>query len=164
MIKLERFDKSAYADLISWVDSEELLMQFAGPSLSFPLTAEQLDKSLEDKNRYAFTIVDIDTKEKIGHCEIYLMENSAKLGRILIGKEQYRGKGVGEQIVKKLTEFAQRYMDRKEIELYVFDWNIAAIKCYEKCGFKIRPEKILERKIKGETWIAVNMLFDENAL
>jgi hypothetical protein len=41
MVRLEKFNKCAYADLISWIDSKEMLMQFAGPSFDFPLTNEQ---------------------------------------------------------------------------------------------------------------------------
>ncbi len=48
--------------------------------------------------------------------------------------------------------------DRSKIELNVFDWNVAAIKSYEKVGFKINPDKKLEQKIKGQTWTAFNMI------
>ena len=39
------------------------------------------------------------------------------------------------------------------------DWNIAAIKCYEKAGFTIDPGKKLERMVNGKTWAAINMVF-----
>ena len=48
MIRLEKFEKDSYKDLISWVDNKEMLMQFAGPAFDFPLTNEQLDKSISD--------------------------------------------------------------------------------------------------------------------
>jgi hypothetical protein len=37
VIRLKKFDRSAYATLISWIDTEEMLMQFGGPNFSFPL-------------------------------------------------------------------------------------------------------------------------------
>ncbi|MEP6513720.1 MAG: GNAT family protein [Parafilimonas sp.] len=160
MIKLERFDKNDYDDLISWIDSEETLMQIAGPIFSFPLTHEQLDESLQNKNRFAFNVIDLDTNENIGHCEIYLTDVSAKLDHIIIGKELQRGKGVGKQIVNALVEFVFNNFDRSKIELNVFDWNVAAIKSYEKVGFKINPDKKLEQKIKGQTWTAFNMILN----
>jgi len=70
MIRLEKFDKDSYADLISWINSEEELMQFAGPSFNFPLTNEQLETSLSDTNRFAFKIVNNKTNTSIGHSEI----------------------------------------------------------------------------------------------
>lgn len=161
MIRLERFHKDSYAALVSWVDSEETLMQFAGPAFHFPLTDEQLDKSLSDKNRFAFRAVDDKTNVPVGHGEIYLTEHSAHLGRVLIGKKEQRGKGLGQQIVNLLLDFTFSNLERTKLELNVFDFNIGAIKCYEKVGFVINPDKKLERKINGETWIALNMIIDK---
>ena len=158
MIKLEKFEKADYAQLISWIKDEEALMQFGGPNFSFPLTAEQLDKSQEDKQRHSFKVVDMETSRTIGHCEVYLLEDTAKLARIIIGDETQRGKGIGKEIVKTLIEFAVNVLQKKKIELNVFDWNVGAIKCYESVGFKINPNKNLERKVNGKTWIAVNMV------
>lgn len=160
MIRLEKFERDNYADLISWVDSEETLMQIAGPTYNFPLTDEQLDISLSDKNRIAFIVICNDTNLPIGHCEIYLSDNSAKLGRIIIGDKELRGKGLGQQIVQLLLEFIFSNLDKTVVELNVFDWNTSAIKCYEKVGFIINPNKKLERIIKDEVWIAINMIID----
>ena len=160
-IRLGKFDREGYARLISWVESEEALMQFAGPLFTFPLTAAQLDVSLSDKNRTAFTVIDNETNLSIGHAETYLMENSVKIGRILIGNKAYRNKGLGQQIVELLLTFSFSNYNRTTVELNVFDWNTAAIKCYEKAGFTITPDKKMERKIKNETWIALNMAIDK---
>lgn len=161
MIKLKKFDKEFYADLICRINSEEELMQFAGPSFTFPLTNEQLDKSLSDKNRFAFIIIDDETNSPIGHSEIYLTEQSACFGRILISDPKERGKGLGQQILHLLLDFTFTNFGKNKIELNVFDWNVAAIKCYEKVGFVINPNKKLERKIKGNIWIAINMTIDK---
>lgn len=158
MIRFENFCNDNYADLISWVDSEETLMQFAGPSYNFPLTPEQLDISLSDKNRIAFRIVGNETNLSMGHCEVYLSGNSAKIGRILIGDKEQRGKGLGKQIVNLLLEHIFSKLNITTVELNVFDWNTSAIKCYEKIGFTINPNKKLERKIKDETWTAIKMI------
>ncbi len=160
MIRLEKFDRDNYADLISWVDSEETLMQFAGPAFKFPLTPEQLDISLNDKNRIAFRIVSNKTNLSIGHSEIYLSGNSAKIGRIIIGDKKQRGKGLGKQIVNLLLDYIFSRLKIVQVELNVFDWNTSAIKCYEKVGFTINPDKKLERRIKNETWTAINMTID----
>ena len=56
MIALERFNLACYKRLIGWIDSAEMLMQFGGPAFSFPLTTSQLEKSLSDKKRFAFSV------------------------------------------------------------------------------------------------------------
>jgi len=159
-IRLDQFGRDNYAGLVAWVESEEALMQFAGPLLQFPLTAGQLDISLSDKNRIAFRVVDNESNQGIGHAEIYLSGNSARLGRILIGDEKHRGKGLGQQIVNLLLGFSFTNFDISLVELNVFDWNTAAIKCYEKVGFTINPGKTIERKLKDKTWIAINMTME----
>ena len=77
-----------------------MLMQFAVPVFVFPLTAAQLDKSLNDVNRFAFKVVDCKSKNTIGHAEIYLPDTAAYFGRILVGDKAKRGKGIGEQIAQ----------------------------------------------------------------
>jgi RimJ/RimL family protein N-acetyltransferase len=159
--RLNKFNRENYASLIAWVETEEDLMQFAGPLLKFPLTPQQLDASLSDKNRIAFTVVDDETNLTIGHAETYLTENTVKIGRILIGSKALRGKGLGQQIIEMLLDFSFTNFDRTVVELNVFDWNISAIKCYEKAGFTINPGKTLERKVKDKTWTALNMTIDK---
>ena len=160
MVELQKFDSSAYDKLISWIDSEEMLMQFGGPEFSFPLTAEQLDKSLSNKNRHAFKVVHTATNAHIGHCEIHLTQNGAKFARILIGDEDHRGQGLGTQIMNLIIQHCIEHLKESRIELNVFDWNASAIRCYEKVGFKINPNQKLERKVNGQTWIAINMVLD----
>ncbi|HXS55758.1 MAG TPA: GNAT family protein [Hanamia sp.] len=161
MIRLEKFDHNCYDQLISWADSTEALMQFAGPAFTFPLTHEQLNNSLSDNNRFAFQVIDTRRQTTIGHAEIYLSEQSAFLGRILIGDKELRGMGIGQQIVYHLLDFAFKDLKQQIVELNVFDWNVSAIKCYEKAGFVFNLSKRAERKVNGQTWIALNMYIDK---
>ena len=162
MIRLEKFDQTCYEMLLSWTESAEELMQFAGPAFTFPLTREQLDKSLSDPNRFAFSVVDRNSEKMIGHAEIYLTKESAYLGRIIIGDQQIRGKGLGQQIVSSLLDYAFDVLEQNQAQLNVFDWNISAIKCYEKVGFRINPDKKAQRVVNGQTWIALNMTMDKH--
>jgi RimJ/RimL family protein N-acetyltransferase len=161
LIRLEKFSKEHYKDLISWVDSEETLMQFAGPGFKFPLTEEQLDISVSDANRIAFRIINAVTNISIGHAEIYSAGELVKMGRILIGDPAQRGKGLGRQIVNLLLEHVFFKLEKTMVELNVFDWNASAIRCYENAGFTINPDKKLERKVKNNVWIAINMTIDK---
>jgi len=136
-------------------------MQFAGPAFVFPLTEEQLNKSLEDINRSAFKVVDSHTHHTIGHAEIYLTDATAYLGRILIGDKAQRGKGIGQQVVHLLLSHTFSTTNKTRIELNVFDWNTDAIRCYEKAGFVIETGNTHERKINGQTWIALNMTIEK---
>lgn len=164
MIKLVPFEISDFDKLISWIDSEEMLLQFSGPAFTFPLTQKQLDLNLEDRSRFAYKVVQLSNNSMIGYAEIYLQnKNAVLLGRIIIGESEFRGRGIGKQIVKDLIEISFKQFHVLSAELNVFDWNIGAIKCYEKVGFAINPAKIYKREIKGETWTALNMVIDKNS-
>lgn len=158
MIQLQPFTSDDYDRLISWIDSAEMLMQFAGPAFRFPLTREQLDESLSDEKRTAFKVMDAGNQTAIGHAEIYCTTESAYLGRILIGDESQRGKGIGPAIVAQLLRIAFEERHQTLAALNVFDWNVQAIKCYEKAGFVINPDKKRKRKIAGQTWTVLNMI------
>lgn len=108
-------------------------------------------------------MLDTETGAHIGHCEVYVLEESARPGRIFAGDPHQRGKGTGLHIVNELIKFIFQNIDREKIALNAFNWNTGAIRCYEKAGFTINPGKTLERKIKGQTWIAVNMVPDKEA-
>jgi len=160
MICLENFEKKDYSELINSVKNAKDLMQFGGPEFTFPLTEEQIDKTLSDENRIAFRVVNVSNGSTIGHCEIYFKDNAAKLGRILIFDKNQRGKGIGEQMVILLLQFISENRKERNVELNVFDFNIGAQKCYEKVGFVINPDKKLIREVEGETWTALNMVLN----
>lgn len=164
MIKLVPFEISDFDKLILWIDSEEMLLQFSGPAFTFPLTKDQLKSNLEDKKRLSYKVVDSATDAMIGYSEIYSLDKSSVLlGRIIIGDPEFRGKGLGQKIVKMLLEISFDQLGFEKAELNVFDWNISAIRCYEKAGFVINPDKIYQREIKGATWTALNMVIDKNS-
>ena len=93
--------------------------------------------------------------------QIYVTRKSAYLGRIIIGDSQIRGKGLGGQIIASLLDYAFDVLGRNKVQLNVFDRNTSAIKCYEKVGFRINPDKKAERVVNEQTWIALNMCIDK---
>jgi RimJ/RimL family protein N-acetyltransferase len=158
MIYLTPFTPADYDRLISWVHTAELLMQYSGPRFSFPLTDIQLDENGADPARRPYNVVDAQTDAVIGHCELYYKPDSILIGRILIGDTQARGKGIGGAIIRELVALGKQDPERRWIELNVFDWNHAAIRCYEREGFVLNPDVRYERQIGSETWVAVNMV------
>ncbi len=162
MISLQPFTPADFNRLIAWANTEEILVQFAGKNFSFPLTVEQLETYINDSNRFAFKAVDTTDNKVIGHCEYYLTGDVSKLGRVIIGDETDRGKGFGEQIIRQLIKFSFEHPTITMVELNVYDWNKAAIRCYEKVGFIINPNKKHVHEINGETWTAVNMTIARN--
>lgn len=158
MIKIESFGPEDFSRLISWIDSEETLVQFAGSMFSFPLTNQQLENYLTDQNRNAYKIISAEHNAVIGHGEVYARDDdTAILCRILIGPVTYRGKGFGQRIVRELLNVTFNELGRISAELNVYDWNIPAIKCYEKTGFTINEGQKRSTTVNGKVWTALNM-------
>lgn len=158
-IFLHEFTDKDFETLISWVDNEKELIQFAGPIFNFPLTKEQLNDYLKDPNRYPFKIVLKSSNLAIGHCEAYKTSyDNVRLCRIIIGNKNYRGQGLGYEATLKLIKWCIDNLKPRTIDLNVYDFNTAAIKCYEKLGFKkTNEEKITE--FCSEKWTAIRMTF-----
>lgn len=160
MIRLEPFKQEDFKRLISWIDSEELLIQFAGAIFTYPLTEEQLESYLEDPKRFAFKVIDTNSDHVIGHAEIYQTENhTAKICRVLIGDRSLRGKGFGQELIRELISFSINHLQVPTVELNVYDWNTGAIRCYEKVGFVMDPEKFTTLTVDGKNWKSMNMIF-----
>jgi RimJ/RimL family protein N-acetyltransferase len=160
MIKLEPFTSEDFEYLLKWIDNEKELIQFAGDMFTFPITESQIVAYLKDNKRQVFKVIFNETV--IGQAEIYFEDNyNARLCRILIGDSEYRGKGIGTQLINELLKMSFDKIKVERVNLNVFDWNIRAIKCYEKSGMRINKEITSELIYKEEKWIAINMAIDK---
>lgn len=158
MIKLEKFTEADFDRLINWIDSAEELVQFAGPIFSYPLSVSQLSSYLDHNDKIPLKILDANDKV-IGHCEINLGNKYPRLSRILIGNAEDRGKGLGVEIVKEMIERIKVKHASEIVDLNVFAWNKAAIRCYEKAGFEIIHEHTDTLEVHGLSWKRLNMQY-----
>ncbi len=138
MIRLEKFIEADFARLISWIDSERFMYQFAGPIFTFPLTYQQLIRYITESNRQIYKVIEYDTDKVIGHGEINGIDTSnksARLCRILIADKVDRNQGYGSMVINELLKIGFEDLNLHRVDLGVFDFNKSAIKCYENCGF-----------------------------
>ncbi len=96
----------------------------------------------------------------IGHISLGRVDRvnkSARIGKVLVGSSQYRGKGIGAEMVKAVLAIAFEEMQLHKVTLGVFDFNASAIRCYEKVGFV--QEGLLRdaRKNGDEYWNLIEM-------
>jgi len=152
MVKLEPFKEEDFERLISWVDNEEELIQFAGSIFSYPLTKDQLKVYISSTERVPLKIKLIDSDEIIGHCELNYSNEIPRLSRIIIGRKDLRNKGLGKAIVKRMTEMIYDSKPYNSVELAVFDWNLNAINCYKSLGFFLVNGSETITKINNKEW------------
>ncbi|ACC98417.1 GCN5-related N-acetyltransferase [Elusimicrobium minutum Pei191] len=70
-------------------------------------------------------LIDIDNRSQ--KCE---------MGRVLIGEEDYRSKGLGREIIKTILDYAFNHLNMHKVYCEVFADNAAALGLYKKCGFE----------------------------
>lgn len=61
---------------------------------------------------------------------------------ILIGEEEYRGKGIGIYSWNFITNHAFKMLNLHKVYAYIFMENIASIRCAESCGYNKEGELI----------------------
>lgn len=165
MLRLEPFSQADFQQLIDWIPDSSFALQWGGPTFTYPLTVEQLDKYVKDSNsinatKYIFKAVDETTNEVIGHISIGNVDRineSARIGKVLVGKIDSRGNGYGTQLMLAALAFAFEELKLHKVTLGVFDFNISAIRCYEKVGFKKEGFLRDARKNGDEYWNLIEM-------
>lgn len=162
MISLEKFTAADFEVFKSWITNIEELFQFAGPVFTYPVTDEQLNNYLHLKDIQPFKIILTETNKTIGHCEFNYQQETPRLSRILVGDKNMRSKGLGKEIVLKMAEKLFENPNTTKLDLNVFDWNKAAIKCYENAGFVINNIKTPDLKVGNEIWKRVNMALEKS--
>lgn len=157
MIILKPFKSKDWKYLAKWILTESELIQFAGPIFTFPINQSQVERYLSNKNRIVFKI-ETETKQTIGMAEISMEDNNvSKLARILIGEKSMRGKGIGTELINKLTEYSFGKLKSKKVVLNVYSWNISAIKCYQKVGFSKTDKPIELVRVGSDEWETIEM-------
>lgn len=168
---LEEKDYSTIIDFNKGKDAD-FLYQWAGPGYDFPISEEQIADRIAkgvngvDSDTYIFKILSKSTNEMIGTIELFKINKEKKtaiIGRFLI-KEDSRGKGIGEIALKLLVNKGFEEFALNEIYLYVFDFNISAIKCYEKVGFVKSGFSENVRQVGEKTWGKFEMRIDKRIL
>jgi RimJ/RimL family protein N-acetyltransferase len=170
MVELKFFERSHFKQIINWIDSPEFLLQWGGPNFSFPLNEQQLEDYLKDANKdnsnaLVYSVIHKETGNVIGHISLGNIDRrnkSARVGKVLVGDKNVRGKGIGQLMMVEILKIAFDELKLHRVSLGVFDFNVAAIACYEKAGF-IKEGLIRDsRKIGDEYWSLWEMSILEN--
>lgn len=158
---IRKYEPQDFKYLNSWIPDAELLLMFSGPLWTFPLTPEQIEKHQEKfpfKQLYVGLTAE-NTPYAIGEL-IWNEPNSPRLGRLLIGDPNQRGKGLGTVFIRELMDEFIKQLNPETICLFVFDENISAIKCYEKIGFKSDPTQLDIARLNGKEYPMRKMVYE----
>lgn len=162
MVRLRPFKKQDVDKLLSWMREERTMAMWCSGIFSYPLTAEQLIRRMEqsEQNAEEWMMAGIDEQgEVIGHLCMWAdyKKNSLHLGLIAIDDTR-RGQGLGRQMVEKAAAYAFDILEMSQVTLGVFDSNPQAHACYHRAGFA--DDYIEERAVDyhGECWNRIHMI------
>lgn len=95
-----------------------------------------VDLLLSDPARHTFAILyDSVHIGNVGFKDININEHRAECF-IEIGERNLRGRGIGQQAMALLLIFGIKELGLKTVELEVLEFNVSAIKIYQKLGFQ----------------------------
>jgi RimJ/RimL family protein N-acetyltransferase len=164
-IELIPFEKEHFEFLNMEIADPKFLIQWAGLKYSYPLTWEQmknkideLDENHHNKN-FLFSVIFEQTEQIIGHIQLSIKDPTLKIGNIgsvLIFK-QLRNNGFSKDAVNEVLQIGFSKKRLEEIRLAVFDFNMPALNCYTKIGFKMYEFKKDAIQIENEMWNSIQM-------
>jgi len=149
LVNLRAFERNDLERNHAFVNDFDTVRGMASGIL-FPCSFEDEQRFMDQQSSYTRGeyqfAVENKQGELVGRCGILKIDwkNSlAELG-IMIGKEN-RGRGYGTDAMAVLCRFCFEEMNVRKLKLSVIAFNEAALKCYEKCGFK--REGLLEKEV-----------------
>jgi RimJ/RimL family protein N-acetyltransferase len=158
MIRIEPLEKKDTRRIVAWNKAKDadFLTQWAGRGYCYPLTVEQITERLDSNRGTDYKIFGIRMDASlIGTIELMKIDfiiKRAAIGHFLIDPMQ-TGKGFGTKALQLFVKKVFTEMPIDTLELTVFDFNNAAIRCYQKAGFVKTTEVV-----RPNGWIAVNMV------
>lgn len=141
-VKLRAYKREDVTRACEFVNDSEVKSHLVS-DIPYPTMFEQELKWIEEqinlKDGYNFAIEALENNKYIGGCGVFRIDwlnRTANVG-IMIGDKDYWSKGYGTDAMKVLIKFIFEQMNLNKIKLNVFGFNKRAMKCYEKCGFKV---------------------------
>ena len=151
-------------DLIStylrWINDFEVTRTLDLPMRPFPLEFEEnwYQRMTQSDHDIAFTVYEGKTLRPIGNAGLHQIDHqhrSAEFG-MAIGEKEFWGKGYGTETTALLLEYGFRNLGLHNIMLRVFANNEAAIRAYQRAGFRPIGVRREARRVSGEVW---NIMF-----
>jgi len=164
VIELLPFTEQDFPRLMQWIESPELLVQWAGALLfTYPLDERQLRAYLhssqgDNVQSRIFKVVD-EKAETVGHIElgaINRQNGTASICRVFLDPH-HRGKGFCVEMVRKLLKIGFGELGLRRIDLRVYGFNTAAIGCYERAGLVREGLLRQAQQVGDQIWDTVIM-------
>lgn len=149
------------AAFVPWVNDAEVTRTLAIGAAVVDRQAEQawIEKTNASGNDALFGIVVQETDRLIGSTgfnQIDFRHRSASLG-MMIGEKSVWGKGYGTEATALTVHYAFSELHLNRVQLHVYEYNLRAMRVYEKVGFLREGVLRQEHVYDGRFWDTVVM-------
>ncbi len=130
-----------------WLNCEDILKYFGGRDKK--ISFKEVTEEYSPKNNPNVLMILIDNKT-IGFIDIFPFSAKTNLKHgldknetdiycfdIVLGETEYHNKGFGRRAVNAVLKVLFNKKNAEKVVLDTYNWHKQAIKCYEKCGFRV---------------------------
>ena len=146
-----------YKLLEEWCSKKEIYKYFEQRILNYDEIKSKYSKRCNEDSSVPVYMISYKD-QKIGIVQ-YKKTNDIFDIDIFIGETNFHNKGIGEKVIKLFTEYLINKKGAKKLTLVPLKDNLNAIRCYEKCGYKVIKE-IKDKNTIGEEKEYVVMLYE----
>ena len=148
-VYLRAIESDDYKTTIKWHNDNEIWNMVGGTKYFVSMEYEKkwIEDAIWNKDQIKLGICVKENNELIGFCSLIKMDlanGSAEIS-IMIGDNQYWGKGLGSEAILLLSDFAFSERGFNRIWALILENNIASRRMFEKCGYK--TEGVLRKSI-----------------
>lgn len=140
-VQLAAVRREYLAQYVEWLNDWEV-SQYLMPGTVVPFSLEDENEWFEHQRKeggsFVFAILALPDLKLIGNCGLHRvdMKNRSGVFGIFIGDKTYWNKGYGTDATRSLLRFAFEELGLNRVELEVYDFNLRAMRAYEKAGFR----------------------------
>jgi RimJ/RimL family protein N-acetyltransferase len=157
-VRLVPPDGLAFARITAWINDPEVSHLLIGPAYQRSLASREdfLRPRLSPSFDGIYLVIEaVDSPETsppraIGAIELRKTSAEHRTGDvgIVIGERADWGRGYGTEAMRLLCRFAFEQMDLNRITLHVVEFNVRAIRSYERVGF------VVEGRLRQDAYLA----------
>jgi [ribosomal protein S5]-alanine N-acetyltransferase len=151
------------ARYLSWLNDPDVTRYME--TGTFPTTAQDLEKFYNEvtgtRNQVILAVADQKSGQHIGNVKlgpIHWIHRCATFG-IMIGEKKFWGRGAGLEATRLMVEYGFDRLNLRRIDLGVCAEHDAAVRCYERVGFKVegrmRESLIRDGKYVDRLWMGL---------
>ena len=161
-MELRKYDSGRDFEIIkNWIDDERTHAMWCANLFEYPLNRENFARVLEDaaKKYGDVPYIAMEDGREVGFFCYHTNQNTKEgMLKFVIVNPECRGKGIANEMLKSVVEYAFENTGAELVQLNVFPENIRAKKCYEKAGFVERNITENAFAYKDEFWGRCNMI------